>query len=492
MLCLHPNLIYALSVMNSKKIKQALDLYDEYYFTPVVGKEDVWISVIKLVWQEILKNTRILLNSKYAASMVLSTDDAAYLQTVDNSLNLGTRLKLLDGSEIIDLSDSEGSISEVRFINGPYNLDNLNITINNAYINVVDRAVSNSKTLTESGILSVQLIGINSSTIVDIDIAENTSVGNFFLTRKLSNIELSLVGSEPYYCFNVIKNDISASLGLDSGFIDSNSVLFTSSRDFATRVGGSVDYQYALTNINIVDGVSSVSFSKCVAVLLDRNNELVCIDGNTAYNYCNTSLTYSGKVRIIYEYVSCVLDNNKANNLPSSIVSYIGSNNVRTSYANCLSTGDIIVDGESRLEVINISDTLLRLSGRYYSKNLNIVLGCYDTWRKMTDGLTIPSIIFPESVDSNTIIELRKISSIISQFVHDLRNRLLVKLTRNQLSSAVPYLNEIQKQHLAMRANRACDILFSGDIATYLLLDDNTCNYALAIKQSTDELKARL
>ena len=478
--------------MNSKKIKQALDLYDEYYFSPVVGKEDIWVNVVELVWQEIVKNTSILLNSKYATSMVLSTDDANYLQTVDNTLNLSTRLKLLDGSEIIDLSDSEGSVSDVRFINGPYNLDNLDVTVNNSYVNVADRAVLRSLSLVDTGLITVQLVGDGENTTVDIDISENTEVANFFVTRKLTGIELSLVGSEPYYCFNVIKNETSAMLGLDSGFLDSNSVLFTSSRDFSNKIGGSAEYQYALANIQIVNGVSSASFSKCVAVLLDRNNELVCIDGNNVYNYCNTSLNYSGKVRIIYEYVSCVLDNNKANNIPSSIISYIGSNNVKTGYSNCLAIGDIIVDGSSRLEVINISGDLLRLSGRYYSKNLNIVLGCYDTWRKMTDGLTIPSITFPKSIDSNTIIELRKISSIISQFVHELRTRLLVSLTRNQLSSAIPYLNELQKQHLAMRCNRACDILFSGDIATYLSLDDNTCNYALAIKQSTDELKARI
>lgn len=493
MLCLHPNLIYGLSVLNAKRIKQAIDVYHSYYFVPSVGNESTWIKATELMWNEIYEQVSNLLNAKQASAAILSSKVASDLEALQTSLNIPTRLRLLDGAESVPFDTGEGSVSEITFVNGPYNLDNQNIIINGVYMSVADTAILRSSKLTSiSENLRIDLIGNGVINSISVGIEENSVFNNFHITRKLGYIELSLVGSSPYYCFQVVPNAASRELELQSGFIDTNSVLYTSARELAQKTGGTLHTTSSIKNVSIVNGVLSESLGRCFLVLLDKNNEIVAANGTSATNYCNTSLTYNGKARIVYEYITVTVENANTTMLPPVLVSTVSSNIVKTSIASALSVGDIVLDRGNRIEVLKVANNTLTLAGKYYSSNLNVILGCYDTWHNMTDGLEVPDIQFPSSVDSNTILQLRKISSQIDSFIALLLTRLNTLLTRNQLSAILPLLNELQRQHLAMRASRACDILFQGDIESYMLLDNTTSNYNLSIRQSTEELKARL
>jgi hypothetical protein len=179
--------------------------------------------------------------------------------------------------------------------------------------------------------------------------------------------------------------------------------------------------------------------------------------------------------------------------IPNDLLSSDKSDNIKTDLSSVISTGDLIIDIDQTVAEVLSNNTSIILDKKIRPSTCVIRLGSFDCWKRIVDGIVIPQIEFPRHTDSTTLNNLRYTASVIKSFLANIKTRITNnQLSRRSLMSILNPLNDLQRQHLAFRANRAADILFSGDIQSYVELNDTNYNYEIMLKSVIDETKARL
>lgn len=503
-LCMHPNLLYGMTVLNAKKIQTKIEEFDASYVAPSLANQSEWVSVVETFWNDITSLVNSLLDTQNSSTSILNSPDAAYLKSLDTSLDIPTRLALLDGTEKVSLTANHGGKFQIELAAAPYSFNNTYVTVNNTYIDLHSIARISSTRIPDAQEISeplyVELLSDGNTVTVEIEnplqpyvYTTLTNKRVFYLLINRSTAELRLTRNDKFHAFRVKPNSTSIKFGFTGQYTPSSSPIYTSASELAAILGGTVRRTTEDRKISILDGVLDVPVSRCTAFLLDRNNEQLLLDRLTAKHYVSTSLSYEGNARLVYERVVLNSERGMIYSISDDLLSSDMSNNVSTDLISIVSAGDILVDKNGVSAEVLSADGILVLDKKIKPSTCTLKLGAFECWKKLTDGLTIPSIEFPKHTDSTTIANVRYISSVIKNFTANVKSRIKNnQLSRRCLMSILNPLNDVQRQHLALRANRASDILFSGDIQSYIELGDAEYNYELMLKSVIDETRARL
>jgi hypothetical protein len=481
-----------------------INQFESSYVVPTLENQSEWVALVEVFWNDITTLISALIDVQNSSQTLLSSNDAKYLRSLDTSLNIPSRLALLDGTEQVSIQASHNGKFIIELVSAPYRLHNMHITVNNTYIDLQSIAKLVSTRLPDESEITqplyIELLADELVTTIEIQNPLQpyvyTTLSNdriFYLVVKESSIELRLTRNDQYHAFKVKPNATSIKFGFTGQYTPQGSPIYTSASELASILGGSVSRTTNLTSVSIVDGVCDTSISRCTAFLLDRNNEQIIIDGNRAYHYASTSLNYSGNVRLVHEKVILNSESGMIYSIPNDLLSSDKSDNIKTDLSSVISTGDLIIDIDQTVAEVLSNNTSIILDKKIRPSTCVIRLGSFDCWKRIVDGIVIPQIEFPRHTDSTTLNNLRYTASVIKSFLANIKTRITNnQLSRRSLMSILNPLNDLQRQHLAFRANRAADILFSGDIQSYVELNDTNYNYEIMLKSVIDETKARL
>ena len=493
-----------MTVLNAKKIVTLIDQFESSYVVPTLTNQSEWVSVVEVFWNDITSLINALLDVQNSSQTLLSSNDATYLKSLDTTLNIPTRLLLLDGTERVSLQASHNGKFTIELSSAPYELNNMHITINNTYIDLQSIAKISSSRIPDADEITqslyVELLANGYTETIEIQNPLQpyvyTTLGNeriFYLVVKQSSIELRLTRNNTFHAFKVKPNSTSIKFGLTGQYTSQGSPNYTSANELASILGGSVNRSTETRSIEIVDGILSTSVSRCTAYLLDRNNEQIILDGRTAYHYASTSLNYFGNARLVYERVVINSESGMIYSIPSNLLNSDKSDNIKTDLLSVVSTGDILTDSEGNSAEVLSNNASIILDKKIRPSTCVLRIGSFDCWKKIVEGVEVPIVQFPKNTDSTTLSNLRYTASTIRSFLSNIKTRINANpLSRRCLMSILNPLNDLQRQHLALRANRALDILFSGDLQSYLELNDTNYNYEIMLKSVIDETKARL
>jgi hypothetical protein len=496
-LCLYPDLTYALALFGSNRLKENVEKYISSVFYPIAGKELAWINNAKPIYEDISYELNVLLSAQDNATFLASTDEAVSMATSQNALNLSERISLLDGQESLNLQQTASGKTVVYTKNGPFKFYDEAISVNNANITIHSKAylVSKKPPVNSYGTISVTLMHDNGYDIKEIPTPESSvSFNNFSYSIQGERAHLLIDYDGKYFAFKVNITEASIKMGLNTDFSDKQSNAFTSCTEISDKIKTKINRNFINKDITIQNGVCDfVDSKKCIAYLLERNNEILVLENGVAFNYANTSLNYEGKARLVYENLELILDESAHSAIPESILDRSVTKTFDTIYADIIKPGYFISSNQKTSEVLAVSGNTVYMKDEIsVGKDCSVTLGCYSMWKEITNKIKFVLVTFPTSIDINTINTIRSIHTDIYNMCITIKSLLESKMTRSQTILHFEPILSLRKQHLALRCRRALDVLFLGDIRYYYSLDDYSSNYELYLKQAVDEVKSRL
>jgi hypothetical protein len=483
--------VYFLALNNLKYLSDLVTKYQASVYTPVYGKELEWVNLIKPIYEDMSYAYNMIISADVNCSILSSTEEYDSLMKSANTLMLQDKLRMLDGAHRVPIQLQANKNMNASLINGPYDLDYDIFTVNGNVITISNTATVISK-YKANGLLTIRCYFEGGYEDITLDTSVSSSSDNLHFASGINNCTIQLSKGGRFFAFYVLPGDTAKALGLNSLHM---SILATSADLLAKALGGNVVRRIYTIDINIVNGVQDKVSTRSVGYLIDRNDEMLILENGKAYNYSNSSLTYEGKIRVVEEHVTIPIDYLKDSSIPAKVLSSIPSTRVYSDKHQLVSPGDFIEYDAKYSEVLNVDNGELVLKDPIQAnKDAYLHLGVRRLWSEFKNSVgKFPLVTFPVEYDINTLSTLLDVKSKLDTFFSSLMIAISkTKVTRRQSEYYSDMLNFLRRSHLAMRADRALDILFSSDIGYYYSLTNESSNYNLLLKRSIDSMRAKL